>query len=58
MSTDYIELEFKNGSIFHILALSASSRGQRATGGKPNYNAAFKSGKIGKTWNGNTEVNI
>ena len=33
MSTDYIELEFKNGSIFHILALSASSRGQRATGG-------------------------
>lgn len=33
MSTDYIELEFKNGSVFHILALSASSRGQRATGG-------------------------
>lgn len=33
MSTDYIELNFKNGSIFHILALSASSRGNRATGG-------------------------
>lgn len=32
-STDYIEITFKNGSIFHILALSASSRGQRATGG-------------------------
>lgn len=58
MSTDYIELEFKNGSIFHILALSASSRGQRATGGKPYYNAALKSDKIGKTCNGNTEVNI
>lgn len=33
MSTDYIELIFKNGSIFQILTLSASSRGQRATGG-------------------------
>lgn len=32
-STDYIELKFKNGSLFHVLALSASSRGQRATGG-------------------------
>lgn len=32
-STDYIEMKFKNGSIFHVLALSASSRGQRATGG-------------------------
>lgn len=32
-STDYIEIKFKNGSIFHVLALSASSRGQRATGG-------------------------
>jgi hypothetical protein len=38
-STDYIELKFKNGSLFHVLALSASSRGQRATGGK--MNAAF-----------------
>lgn len=35
-STDYIELKFKNGSLFHVLALSASSRGQRATGGKMN----------------------
>lgn len=33
MSTDYIELIFKNGSIFQILTLNASSRGQRATGG-------------------------
>ena len=33
MSTDYIELIFKNGSIFQILTLGASSRGQRATGG-------------------------
>ena len=33
MSTDYIELTFKNGSIFQILTLGASSRGQRATGG-------------------------
>lgn len=33
MSTDYIELVFKNGSIFQILTLGASSRGQRATGG-------------------------
>ncbi len=32
-STDYIEMKFKNGSIFHVLALSASSRGQRASGG-------------------------
>lgn len=32
-STDYIEMKFKNGSVFHVLALSASSRGQRATGG-------------------------
>ena len=32
-SIDYIEMKFKNGSIFHVLALSASSRGQRATGG-------------------------
>ena len=34
MSTDYIELIFKNGSVFQILTLGASSRGQRATGGK------------------------
>ena len=33
MSTDYIELTFKNGSLFQILTLSSSSRGQRATGG-------------------------
>lgn len=33
MATDYIELIFKNGSTFQILALSASSRGNRATGG-------------------------
>ena len=33
MSTDYIELIFKNGSTFQILTLSASSRGQRASGG-------------------------
>lgn len=33
MSTDYIELIFKNGSTLQILALSASSRGQRASGG-------------------------
>ena len=33
MSTDYIELIFKNGSVFQILTLGASSRGQRATGG-------------------------
>lgn len=33
MSSDYIELIFKNGSTFQILTLSASSRGQRATGG-------------------------
>lgn len=33
MSSDYIELTFKNGSTFQILTLSASSRGQRASGG-------------------------
>ena len=33
MSSDYIELIFKNGSNFQILTLSASSRGQRASGG-------------------------
>ena len=33
MSTDYIELIFKNGSVFQKLTLGASSRGQRATGG-------------------------
>ena len=33
MSNDYIELIFKNGSTFQILTLSASSRGQRASGG-------------------------
>ena len=33
MSSDYIELIFKNGSTFQILTLSASSRGQRASGG-------------------------
>ena len=33
MSTDYIELTFKNGSTLQILSLSASSRGQRASGG-------------------------
>ena len=33
MSSDYIELVFKNGSVFQILTLGASSRGQRATGG-------------------------
>lgn len=33
MSTDYIELKFKNRSLFQILTLSASARGQRATGG-------------------------
>ena len=49
MSTDYIELIFKNGSVFQILTLGASSRGQRATGGKPLYNAAIKFGKIGET---------
>ena len=27
MSTDYIELIFKNGSVFQILTLGASSRG-------------------------------
>lgn len=32
-STDYIEMKFKNGSVFRVLTLSASSRGQRATGG-------------------------
>ena len=33
MSSDYIELTFKNKSTFQILTLSASSRGQRASGG-------------------------
>lgn len=33
MSTDYIELTFKNSSTLQILSLSASSRGQRASGG-------------------------
>lgn len=33
MSTDYIELVFKNGSTFQILSLAASQRGTRATGG-------------------------
>lgn len=33
MATDYIELIFKNGSTLQILSLSASSRGNRATGG-------------------------
>lgn len=32
-STDYLELKFRNGSTFQVLALSASSRGQRADGG-------------------------
>ena len=41
MSTDYIELIFKNGSVFQILTLGASSRGQRATGGRPFHNAAL-----------------
>ena len=49
MSTDYIELIFKNGSVFQILTLGASSRGQRATGGRPFHNAAIKFDKIGKT---------
>ena len=48
MSTDYIELKFKNGSLFHILALSASARGQRATGGKPFHNAAQAKHKLVK----------
>lgn len=34
MASDYIELIFKNGSTLQILSLSASSRGNRATGGK------------------------
>ena len=33
MSTDYVELEFKNGSLFTILSLNASSRGGRMHGG-------------------------
>lgn len=33
MASDYIDLIFKNGSNLQILALSASSRGNRATGG-------------------------
>lgn len=38
-SNDYIELKFKNGSLFHVLSMTSASRGQRATGGK--MNAAF-----------------
>ena len=34
MSNDYIEIIFKNQSVLQILSLTASSRGQRATGGK------------------------
>lgn len=34
MASDYIELIFKNGSVLQILSLSASSRGNRATGGR------------------------
>ena len=41
MSTDYIELIFKNGSVFQILTLGASSRGQRATGGRPSIMPPF-----------------
>lgn len=41
MSSDYINLEFKNGSTFDILTLAASARGQRATGGKLIYNATL-----------------
>ena len=33
MSSDYVELEFKNGSLFTILSLNASSRGGRMHGG-------------------------
>lgn len=33
MSNDYVELEFKNGSLFTILSLNASSRGGRMHGG-------------------------
>ena len=33
MSNDYIEIIFKNQSVLQILSLTASSRGQRATGG-------------------------
>jgi len=47
MSTDYIELKFKNGSNFQILTLSASARGQRATGGKT-HNAAQAKHKLVK----------
>ena len=41
MSTDYIEQTFKNESTFNIITLSASSRGQRATAGKPFQNAGY-----------------
>ena len=34
MSNDYIEIIFKNQSVLQILSLTASSRGQRATGGR------------------------
>ena len=34
MSTDYVELTFKNGSQFTILSLNASSRGGRMHGGR------------------------
>ena len=33
MSTDYIELEFKNGSIFSIVSMTSAGRGTRATAG-------------------------
>ena len=34
MSTDYIELEFKNGSIFSIVSMTSAGRGTRATAGR------------------------
>lgn len=42
MATDYIELIFKNGSTLQILSLSASSRGNRATGGRQSCAAHFQ----------------
>lgn len=42
-SNDYIELKFKNGSLFHVLSMTSASRGQRATGGRTN--AAFTMSK-------------
>lgn len=33
MSTDYIELEFNNGSIFSIVSMTSAGRGTRATAG-------------------------